>query len=530
MATQNDQGFKTPGFGSGVEAAKRRREAKGALERGVITEEDFAAFQPGATTVERDVPDFPVQDIPRPEVNQEMDDANFITGIEGKRLGDLSSAEIQRLLEIQGKRSEENLMDSLTGQFTPGITAAQAQADRLAQEKAALTQSEQERVAAEQARAAQLLEQQFAPRFSQLERSGARQQENIQRSFSFAGTGRGTRAQEKRAEALEIQAEREAALAAEQALQQRLINAQIQGESDEVIDSIASQLDTAKNRVVDLENAFAEAQAAAEAQLAELGQGSVAQFLQTLETQAALNQYDPQLSAATGAIVDSQGNPITGPDGTALQPAQGVAEANQFVSQSLGYLATAGGQAITDVEGNPIPINKSVKGTFKDGADNTYILFEDGTTQTVGSRGATGAGGGGLPAGDLGFDPDLAQVYSYLNDPNVDFADRVATAARYDKSVDQLTIEADNWLKYQASQSVGDAAGGPERAGGFIPGAGEFIGGAASTLFTPVSNFLFGQEMVQTSDPMQLRQLADQAYRAGNNRLGDAYIARLNTP
>jgi hypothetical protein len=122
--------------------------------------------------------------------------------------------------------------------------------------------------------------------------------------------------------------------------------------------------------------------------------------------------FDPTLSASTGLIVDSNGDPISNGAGETLTYATLPAEVSMDASKGVGYLADIYGQAIVDVNGEEIPINKSVKSVIQDGAKNTYIVFEDGTVQQIGAvGGAGGSGGNGSYGGTGTWNPNLTSLY-----------------------------------------------------------------------------------------------------------------------
>jgi len=412
-----------------------------------------------------------VRDLPIPQFSQEQRDADFITGIGGKTLNQLTADEITRLIQLEQQRAGEGAIKSVTDQFGTGLQTLEGQIDRANLDLETAREQEAAFANEEIQRAFGLVDQKYAPRFSRLEQQGEQQLEDTQRSFSFRGTGRGTRATDARQEVLAQTAELKAAVEAEVLLEKRLQEATIRGEADAVIEGLSNQLNSLKTQRIELENAQATAIASLRQELQQTGAGSVEQFLQTLQTQASLAQFDPTLSNALGQIVDSQGNVLTAADGSKLEFATSLPDADAAISQALGFLADAKGSAIVDVEGNAIPINKGVKSTFQDGAKNTYILFEDGSVQQIGSKSA--AGGSGV--GGLGYDPNQTAAYNdiaaYAADNNVTFTQAVDDLG-YGTSIGDRTELINETGAYVQALAAGQPAVAPEpqfeRTGGAV--------------------------------------------------------------
>jgi hypothetical protein len=277
-------------------------------------------------------PDPVIQDLPTPRIDQATQDQNFITNVQNTPTGELTPGQLDELVRVKNASAEAGLSGQITDVFDPKIAQAAGAVTGFENELVSTTASEQERVAAEQANAMKLLEDIFAPRFSQLEKAGAREQGALQSIGSFQGVGRGNRTQDKIQVAIDAQSQREQALAAEKALQARLITAQIQGESDVVIKGIQDQLTAAKTNVQDLDLKLAEAQSQLQADLSAIGSESSSALLdfftgQASATQAA-GQIDLEISSSLGGGLarNSQGDILVDANGEAIPLAPGASE------------------------------------------------------------------------------------------------------------------------------------------------------------------------------------------------------------
>lgn len=426
-----------------------------------------------------------IRDLPTPSIPQTSTDQMFLEGIRNKPMGDLTPDEVQQLIDIKQRQAEDQSMRDLSGTYQPLLDASGNEINRLTGELDATKLSEEQRVQQEIDRTFGLVDQKYAPEFENIARQGVQQLEGTQRTFSAAGSGRGNRGMEARQDVERQTAQIEAAKSAEVRLEKQLLEAQIKGASDKVIEGLSKQLNDAKASRAGLEMKQAEAISTLRANLATGGQESVQAFLQNLQTQASLQTYDAGLSAATGKIVDSQGRPILGPDGTALTPGTVPSEASAELSKQLGYLADKSGGAILDTNGQPIPINKGVKSTFQDGSKNTYILFEDGTTQQIGAPGSAGSGSGGGGGGGFGYDESMAAVYSDIaaytaDNPGTSYTQAVdALGYGTSKGVrESLIMGTDAWVNAQLAAMPAPT---PEAPSG--PGFLDSLGG--SSLFNP---------------------------------------------
>lgn len=455
-----------------------------------------------------------IRDLPTPSLGANVENEQFLTSLGGKTLNELTPDEITKLIEIERGNAEQQGYSDLGGYYNPQIKNAGTQVDRLTQELANTTKTEQERIQEEINRNFGLVDTKYAPEIRRLQEGGARAVEDTQRSFSFNGASRGTRADTARQVVIEKNNEIMAAKDAEIALEKRLLQAQIQGESDTKIQAISKQLDDAKTARSTLEANLAEATAGLSAQLATQGQGSVQSFLDTLTTQASMATYDANLSSATGQIVDSRGRPINGPDGKPLVPATLPSEASADISKQLGYLADNYGNAITDSSGQTIPVNKGVKSTFQDGAKNTYILFEDGSVQQIGQTrggGSGGSGGGGSSLGAAGYNPAFAPIYDnilqyaseYTDGDIARAVDDLALSSNSAVDRENYILGASNYYAEQVKPRNSDLGAGASSSGqfaGVFPTVGQYVGNNPSqivgnTLGTGQSifNFLFGK-------------------------------------
>lgn len=343
-------------------------------------------------------------ELPPATIDPATADANFLAGISGKTLNELTPEEINKLIEIQRKSQAEALGASAQAGFAPLIDAASKQ-EKDIQSELTLAEKEQARkLLEEQGSISSLLTQQFAPRFGQLARQGEKEREDLQRSFSFSGTGRGTRAQEKRQESLRNQAQLESALAAEKMLQERLLVAQAQGESKAVLDGIRGQLSQAKNARVSLETAQAQRMAEINAELAAKGSSQIQDLLATLQPGA----FDKNLSEALGQIVDANGRSLLDAAGNPLQFASiNNSPVDEVLSAQVGILVDEGRNPILDDQGNQIPYRPGLQGfTTLDGA--IIGIFQDGTAQILaqGTGGGSSGGSGGSGSGGTSLSND----------------------------------------------------------------------------------------------------------------------------
>lgn len=398
------------------------------------------------------------RDLPIPGLDPGQQDRDFMTGLQNKRLQDLTPAEINRLISIERSNAEQRASDSVTGQFAPQLDALGSQIGRAEQELQAAQAASPEETAAKIEQAFGLIDTKFAPRAADIERSGQQRVEDTQRSFSFGGASRGNRAFDARQNVQRETQQLQAALDAEKQLQKQLVQAQIEGASAEQLAGLQQSLTQLQTRRADLENSQAAALAELNATLATQGEGSVTSFLEQLQTQAALSQYDPSLSAALGQVVDSQGNPVLGADGQPLEPAgAGAVPADEKISRLLGYLADENGNPITDVTGELIGLTGEVQGTFQDRAKNTYILYKDGSVQQIGAQGGAGGIGGGA-GGAGGFDANNSAVYDiiadYADENGLDYAsaiDALNITSSSGKNRTDLINETSNYINAKAA-------------------------------------------------------------------------------
>lgn len=145
----------------------------------------------------------------------------------------------------------------------------------------------------------------YAPRYEEVQRGLLRAQESAAFGGAAAGSVRGSRAAQKQVDLSQQAAKAEQALAAEQGMQLRYIEAQLRGESDEVLDSLRDRMSALSS---------ARQQVQVQMQLAEeelLGiQAAIAAEVQEQQLQMLLDSLDAQ-----GLTID----PFTGETVTSLE-------------------------------------------------------------------------------------------------------------------------------------------------------------------------------------------------------------------
>lgn len=143
------------------------------------------------------------------------------------------------------------------GGIRSGVIAAQDSfLDDLLAEQSRLQEEQEDFLADERTRITRRVQEQFAPRFAEARASGARAQETAQRFGAFAGSARGTRAEEQAQLINEKQQQQEAALAAEQAAEIDRQLAIARGASDSELEALGDRISQARTQRIELQRDF----------------------------------------------------------------------------------------------------------------------------------------------------------------------------------------------------------------------------------------------------------------------------------
>lgn len=349
-----------------------------------------------------------IRDLAVPQIPQEVKDQNFLTGLSGKKMSDLSYDDLVKLTQLTQKQQETAGLKGIQSSFDTQIE----QAKKAEEEQAALTTSgktaEEQALESRIQKAKEDFQAAFAPQFARAQRQGAQEQEAIRRGASFQGSGRGSRAEESVLAAIDRQGQIEAGIAAEQNLQEMALLAQLRGDSADVIEGLNAELAAARTKREGLETEQAKAISELEATNAALGQGSFSDLLKSFEAAQ-----------------------VRGDTKTETERAEAVSNAaiDLDISSSFegGYARNYKGDILYDKNGKPlkIPVG-STEYELKQIGKNAYGVFNPSTGQVE----PISAPGGGDREGGSGTG-SLSQYSDILNaitddEGNIDY-DKLGT-------------------------------------------------------------------------------------------------------
>lgn len=196
----------------------------------------------------------------------------------------------------------------------------------------------------------------YAPRYEGLEQGLLRAQESAAFGGAAAGSVRGSRAAQKQVDLSQQAAKAEQALAAEQGMQLRLIEAQLRGEPDEVLDGLKSQMSSlsATRQQVQVQLQLAEEELLAT-------QAAIAAEVQEQQLSLLLDNL-----AAQGLTID----PFTGETVTSLE--------GEKIKSSAALADAKTAEIYTQLQQPDLSIKY-----FSDEVGNTYANVFDAKTGTL---------------------------------------------------------------------------------------------------------------------------------------------------